>query len=165
MTLQEKLAALKEISPQTIREDFTYEQFEFEILGYINEAKEPNYDALFTLFSDVEDLLLDKDYNIFYEQLMLKLFYFSLAYDIPNEVLNGLASVKPIIQLNMLLDETFFKEDKVFAYIMSSYNTHKANNANSLNTLMKYINAADFTKQSEEMKEAIDQLAKTTGLT
>ena len=76
MTLLERLAALPEISPQTIKENFTFEDFKFEILEAMD--KEPDYTPIHALFHEVEATLNDDPlYNIFNERYILKSLYLS----------------------------------------------------------------------------------------
>ena len=49
MTIKERLAALPEISPRIIKENFTFEDFKFEILEAVNSIL-PNYDGIPTIF-------------------------------------------------------------------------------------------------------------------
>ena len=113
MTLQERIAALPEISLQTIRESFTFNDFKFEILSIINDA-EPNLDNMSTLFLEVDELMQDPSpFIIFFsERVALKTLYLHVVFGVDLNLLNSMLMIEPLVALDMDLNEEIFKDDQ-----------------------------------------------------
>lgn len=160
MTLLKRLAALPEISPQTIRENFTFEDFKFEILEKMNTEK-PDLDKLSILFTEVDSLMEEEPvYNVFKERLALKTLYLYMAYNIDYDFLNALLLVEPIIVLDRKLENEIFQEDENYQYIKESFKEYKVNNGFSLATIMKYMNTMDLEPLAKQLQDSIGDLSK-----
>lgn len=161
MTVLQKLAALSEITPRKVREVLTYNDFLFEILE--RQKSEVDYDALLSIYQQVDEILANQDYNIFHERVVLKAMFLSLSYNLPVDFVTGLLCVEPMVKLDILLEE-LLKEIPMFDYIKKGFKEYKENNGIALSTISKYLNKLELDKQSDSLKEALEQLSKTTGI-
>lgn len=159
MTIKERLAALPEISPRTIKENFSFEDFKFEILeAMVN--KTPDYTGVPTIFMEVDQELDDEPYNIFRERLTLKMFYLFTVYGIDFDILNAMLSVLPIAVLDKRMDSEIFGNDDMFAYVKDAFKEHKVNNGLTLSTVMKYMNTIDLQPLAKELEKSVGDLTK-----
>lgn len=161
MTIKERLAALPEISPRTIKENFTFEDFKFEILEAMG-SNTPNYDGIPTIFLEVDQELQEDNelYNIFRERLTLKMFYLYIVYDIDFDILNAMLSVTPIALLDKKMDSEIFAEDDMFQYVKEAFKEHKTNNSLTLSTVMRYMNTIDLKPLADELQKSVGDLTK-----
>lgn len=160
MTLQERIAALPEISLQTIREHFTFNDFKFEILSIINDA-EPNLDNMSTLFLEVDELMQDQPvYNIFSERVALKTLYLHVVFGVDLNLLNSMLMIEPLVALDMDLNEEIFKDDHLFHYIESAFKEYKINNGLTLATIMKYMSTIDLAPLAKQLESSVGDLQK-----
>lgn len=160
MTLLERIAALPEISPLTIKENFNFNDFKFEILSTINNV-EPNLDNMSTLFTEVDEVVQEQPvYNIFSERVALKTLYLYTAYGISLDVLNAMLLVEPLVVLDMQLNEEVFKDDDLFHYVENAFKEYKINNGLTLATIMKYISTIDIAPLAKQLESSIGELQK-----
>lgn len=159
MTLNERIAALKEISPQTIKSNFTFDDYKFEILTKVDPSK-LNYDNLSTLFIEVDKFMEDQPlYNIFSERMALKLLYLYMGYDLDLDLLNSMLFLEPLILLDQKLED-ILSEDKIFQYMKEMFKEHKVNNGLTLATVMRYMSTLDLNPMMDEFKKNIGDLNK-----
>lgn len=158
MSLTEKIAALEEITPQTVRKFLTFEDFKFEILEAMN--KDPNYDSLLTIFYEVQEVIASQpNYNIISERITLKGLYLNLAFGIDIEIINALVCVEPIIKLDFDLNQ-LLKDDEFFKYVEESYKEHKRNTEFNFNQLVGMIKDINFEEYLTKMQGSIEDLNK-----
>lgn len=156
MPVLEKLAALSEITPQTVQSILTFEDFKFEILEALN--RQPNYDKIHSLFYEVDTVMETGEiYNLFNERYILKSLYLSSVYGIDIDFFNGLMKVAPIVWVDKELSE-LLANDLLFLYVEKLYKDYKIYNGTTLGTLMRYMNKIDLAQVGEELKGSIDKL-------
>lgn len=162
MTILERIAALPEISPHTIRENFTFEELlaELQMIVYEKQA-EPNYDALFSLFNDVDELMEGNRYNIFRERLFFKTAFLSNAYDISYLLINAILSSIPLIQLDMTLED-FLKDNELYLYMKDMYREFKSDQMMNMDRILETLEEVDFTSAIEELDKEVNSLKELT---
>jgi hypothetical protein len=159
MTMNERIAALPEISPRIIQENFTFEDFKFEILE-IMANKKPSYEGIPSIFLEVEQELQDEEavYDIFRERLTLKMFYLFIVYGVNFNFLNAMLSVCPIALLDKRMETEVFADDEMFQYVKEAFKEYKVNNGLTLSTVMKYMSTIDLKPLAEELQKSVGDL-------
>lgn len=155
MTLNERIAALSEISPQTVKGNFTFEELKFEILNVIN--KEPNYEKIFSLFNEIPELLKDQPYHIINERIMLKATYLSSGLGLDPDLVNVLLCVEPLIKLDIELNN-IMQDNEIYKYIEDLYFQHRKNLEMNFAQLSKMISEINFEEYIKEMQGEIQKL-------
>lgn len=162
MTILERIAALPEISPHTIRENFTFEELlaELQMVVYEKQAK-PDYDALFNLFNDVDELMEDNRYNIFRERLFFKTAFLKNAYDISYLLINAVLSSIPLIQLDMVLED-FLKDNDLYLYMKEMYREFKSDQIMNMDRILESLENLNFEEVITELNQEVDSLKEIT---
>lgn len=158
MTILERIAALPEISPHTIRENFTFEELlaELQMVVYEKQA-EPDYDALFSLFNDVDELMEGNRYNIFRERLFFKTAFLSNAYDINYLLINAILSSIPLIQLDMILED-FLKDNDLYLYMKDMYKEFKSDQIMNMDRVLESLENLNFENIITELNQEVNSL-------
>jgi len=160
MSIQEKLSTLYVIDEKTIRNNFTFEDFKFEILEKLTQ--EPHYDALLSLNNDVKVLSSEGAYNLIKERVAIKFIYLVSGYGFDPDFVNALALVLPLIKLDIELSK-IFKDDEIFEYVENTYWETKKQEETTLQVLMETLKGMDLTDVLKELQsetEKIQELVK-----
>lgn len=155
MTLNEKIAALEEISPQTIKGNFTFEEFKFEILEAM--SKEPNYDKLLTIFYETNQFIDQEVYNIINERIGFKALYLNFALELDIDFVNALLCVEPLIKIDYELTK-ILKDNDFYNYMEETYWQHRRNSEFNFTQLTKMIQDIDFDSYIKEFQGGIEKL-------
>lgn len=160
MTLLEKIAALPEISPETVKGNFTFEDFKFEIIEKM-ALNTPDYTGISTIFLTVDqEMSEDEVYDIIRERLTLKVYYLYFVYGINFDLLTAMLSSTPIALLDFKLEKEVLAEDEMYAYVKEAFKEYKVNNGLTLATVMKYMNTIDLNPLMKELKDSVGDLNK-----
>lgn len=158
MTILERLAALPEVSPQTIRRNFTLDEFKFEILDRLNG--EPNLDNAINLFNQLDKYMETQPiYNVISERLALKMLYLNEVYDVDIDLLNAMLNIDSLIKIDMEL-ENILASNSYYTYIKEAFKEHKVNNATTLATIMRYLSTLDLEPLANQLKDQLGDLNK-----
>lgn len=158
MTINERIAALAEISPQTVKGNFTFDEFKFEILNVLN-TKEPNYEPLISIFHETQTLLDMPVYNIINERISFKAFFLSIGYDFDTNFVNTLLCLMPLVQLDYELGK-LFEDNDFYNYLEKTYWQHRRNVEINLSKVLDTIKDIDFNSYINELQGGIEQLNK-----
>lgn len=160
MTLNERIAALSEISPLTVKDNFTFEEFKFEILEAMN--KEPDYNRLLTIFYETNEFINEGVYNIINEKVGFKALYLNFALGLEIEFVNALLCVEPLIKIDFELNK-IFKDNEFYQYMEDTYWQHRRNTEFNFTQLTKMIQEIDFDSYIKEFQGGIEKLNKIAG--
>lgn len=157
MSLKEKVAALEEITPQTVREVLTFEDFKFEILEAMNNT--PDYDSLLSIFYETQVFIDGPVYNIMNEKIAFKGLYLNFGLGMDMDVVNALICVIPVIQLDFEL-EKIFKDDEFYKYMEETYWQHRRNTEFNFTQLTEMIQGINFEEYIKELQGSVQDLNK-----
>lgn len=162
MTLLERITALPEITPQTIKGNFTFEEFEFEILEKLNE--EPDYDALQNLYTEVYKTLEGDPFNILNERIVFKTLYLILGYNFSINWANVLIHTLPLLKLDFILTKVL-ANDLFFSYLEVMYKEYKSNMEVNLSDILDTVKNMDLKDYAAQLKGGLDNLNEIANFT
>lgn len=158
MTLQEKLAALPEISPQTIKGNFAMEDIMFEIQSLMVENEDNiDYDHILVIFPEVDAIASQDRYNVFNERLILKGTFLSYAYRIDMDLFNALICSAPLVLVDFKLTE-ILKDNELFNYVEERYYDYRKNMEINLGKILESMQNLDLDEYVQELQGGIESL-------
>lgn len=156
MNIKEKIAALSEISPRTVIEVLTFEDFRFEILDIIN-TKELNFTELEGLFLEVHKIIQDMPFNIINERIAFKTFFLTLGYGLDIDFANAMICSAPLLQIDFELSK-ILKDIEFYVYYEEMYKEFKSNMELNFKDMLQSIEDLDLESYVKEVEGVVNNL-------
>lgn len=160
MTLQEKVVALSEITPQIVRETLTFEDFKFEILEAINKGLD--YDALSGIFIELDNLIDKENYNVINERILFKSLFLHIGLKFDIDVINALLVVEPLIKLDFDLNQ-ILSNIEFYKYLEEIYVEYRKNVSMDFSKLSEAMDSIDFKSYLNDLEGGISKLKEIKG--